>query len=193
MKKITVIMLVALMPHLLFAQEKKTVTDFETSKKIIKKTKPIVIMQKAKVKQTLKITSHTDGQDAYGAVQILGTGEPGLRMQVSLYGFAEVTPKKGRSVWETFKMITLPTSTYSEIKKELTQKSGASIKERYFDTYKVNIDKNGKWYIPVFQSFGSVDWVRSLFIPFAWVVIATAEDPNYREGNYVNIRLGCKL
>ena len=156
-----------------------------------KNKKPLVHSAVVKVKPTLQITSHSDGQNIGIMTQILGTGEPGLQIKVGLYAFSEVTPKK-QSPWETFKMITLPTSTYSEVKKILTQKTGTTIKERTLKTYDVTIDENGKWYIPPFASFGDPNWVRQAFIPFAWVVVATVENPNYKEGNYVNIRLGVK-
>ena len=156
------------------------------------KEKPADPPTAEKTRQTLQITSHTDGQNIGITTQILGIGEPGLQIKVSLYAFAEVTPKK-QSPWEAFKMITLPTSTYSEVKKILTQKTGSSIKERTFNTYDVTIDENGKWYIPPLASFGDPNWIGNAFIPFAWVVVATVENPNYQDGNYVNIRLGVKL
>lgn len=154
--------------------------------------KPIVVSQQMKLKKPLKITSHSDGQDAYGAIQILGTGEPGLQITVSLYAFAEVTPKKNRSAWSIFKAISNPAGTVDFFKQEMSKK-GTQVKERALTTHRVTIDKNGKWYIPVFQSFGSTDWMRNAFIPFAWLVSATATDPNYREGNTARVRLGCKL
>jgi len=150
-----------------------------------------VITAPIKIKQQLKITSHSDGQDAYGAIQILGTGEPGLKITVSLYAFAEVTPKKDRSAWSLFKAAVLPNYTYSTLKNELSSK-GTQVKEKYFNSYEVTIDQNGKWYIPQFMSFGSPDWMRNAFIPFAWLISAQSTDPNYREGNTTKIRLGCK-
>jgi hypothetical protein len=140
--------------------------------------------------QPLKITSHSDGQSAPGSVQILGTGKPGLQITVSLYAFAEVTPKKNRSPWDIFKAVTIPTSTIQMIKNEMSAK-GTAVKEKHFQTHTVTIDNNGKWYIPAFMSFGSPDWMRNAFIPFAWRVVATAKDPNYREGNYTAINLKC--
>jgi hypothetical protein len=155
--------------------------------------KPIVVVSKpVAVHQPLKITSHTDGQDAYGAIQILGTGEPGLEINVSCYAYAEVTPKQqGKSLWQAFKNLTIPTETYAAISGAFKKQKGTEVKEKNLNTYTVTIDKNGKWYIPVFQSFGSTDWMRNAFIPFAWLITATAKDPNYRAGNTTSVRLGC--
>ena len=176
-------------------QEKKIVVLPQTTPvtKPVKKAPIVIATKPIKLSTPLKITSHTDGQDAYGAIQILGTGEPGLAITVSLYAYAEVTPKKGRSLWETFKAVTIPTETYAAVKDAITKKVGTQVKEKNLHTYKVVIDKNGKWYIPVFQSFGSTDWMRNAFIPFAWLVVASATDPNYREGNMDRVRLGCKM
>jgi hypothetical protein len=159
--------------------------------KPVKKAPVMVVSAPLKLAKPLKITSHHDGQDAYGGIQILGTGEPGLAITVSLYAYAEVTPKKNNSLWQTFKNITIPTETYGAIKDAINAKMGTQVKERGFNNYKVTIDKNGKWYIPMFMSFGSTDWMRNAFIPFAWVVVATSTDPNYRQGNFDKIRLGC--
>ena len=148
----------------------------------------------AKPKRPLKITSHTDGQDAHGQIQILGTGEPGATVTIDLYAYAEVTPKK-KGTWEVFKNIVLPPGTYDAVNEALLKNTaGTQIKERFFKTYTSVIDPNGKWYIPVFPSFGSPNWMRNAFIPFAWLVSAsTIKDPNYQDGNVVRMRLGCKL
>lgn len=65
--------------------QKKIITTIKTPVTTTQK-KPIMVMssQKVTLHKPLKITSHTDGQDAYGAIQILGTGEPGLEITVSL-------------------------------------------------------------------------------------------------------------
>ncbi len=146
----------------------------------------IKIMKTASVEQPLKITSHSDGANIAGAIQILGTGKPGLKIVVRLYAFASVTPKT--SMWETFKTIVSPTTPINVITGNMAKK-GKQIKERFYNDYHVTIDANGKWYIPVFQSFGSPDWIRQAFIPFAWVVSAYSEDPNYRDGNNISIKL----
>lgn len=125
----------------------------------------------------LKITSHKDGDRAVGPIQILGTGQPGLKIQVSLYAYASVTRKK--SDWEKFHNLIITPSTLEK----------AQIKQRHYQTYHVTIDQNGKWYIPVFQHFGHTDWMKNAFIPFAWLVIAQSEDPNYRNGHSISIKL----
>jgi hypothetical protein len=171
--------------------DKKIITGIKVPVTQPAKKEPVMIKTPVKLLQPLKITSHQDGQDAYGGIQILGTGEPGLAITVSLYAYAEVTPRQGRSLWQTFKAITIPTGTYSAVKDAIIKKMGTTVKEKGFHTYKVTIDKNGKWYIPIFMSFGSTDWGRNAFIPFAWVIIATSTDTDYRAGNLDKIRLGC--
>ncbi len=156
--------------------------------------KPLVVVSKPiQLHHPLKITSHADGQDAYGNIQILGTGEPGLEIVVSSYAYAEVTPKKSNSLWQTFKNLTIPTETYAAISDAFKKQAGTQIKEKCLHTTTVTIDKNGKWYIPAFQSFGSTDWMRNAFIPFAWLITAVSKDPNYREGNITSVRLGCAM
>lgn len=128
------------------------------------------------IKAPLKITSHQDGDRALGPIQILGTGQPGLKITVSLYAYASVTEKK--SAWEDFK--------------DMLFSPGLNLpytKSKFYKTHKVTIDGNGKWYIPQFQHFGYTEWIRGAFLPFAWVVVAQSEDPNYREGNQVSIKL----
>lgn len=125
----------------------------------------------------LKITSHKDGDRALGPIQILGTGKPGLKIQVSLYAYASVTRKK--SDWEKFRNMIVTPLTLEK----------AQIKQRHYQTYTVTIDNNGKWYIPMFQHFGYTDWMKNAFLPFAWSVVAQSEDPNYRNGNQVSIKL----
>lgn len=152
------------------------------------------------VKRSLKITSHTDGQDVAGVIQIMGTGEPGKTVTVNIYAYQEVTEKKKQGLWGFFKNVVLPYGTFDIINEVILRNIPTSeVKESFYKSFTAKIDSNGKWFIPVFTSFpNDLDWINKYYkkyyvFPFAWLVSASsAYDPNYEkiEKNQANVRLG---
>lgn len=167
---------IAALPQYLLAQQVEK-SPSQTIKREIK------VVDNLKKITPIKITSHKDGQSVYGDnVQILGTGRPGLKINVKLYSWYTYTEKK--TTWEklasvAFKASTLPLP--GDLASKELFKKGVKTSNPLYQQYDVTIDNNGKWYVPAFSSLNGAFRIKTM--PFAWEITATCIDPNYRSEN----------
>jgi hypothetical protein len=160
--------------HVFAGQSKDGLVSKKPVNREIKlKDDPVFVVTGGTIKtDNIKITSHVDGDQANGLIQIKGTGKPGTVFLVSLVAWAYVTAKSGL----------------------LTGKGPEGYSRNYYKNHKVTVDKNGNWEIPAFQQHGNTEWIRQLFIVTGWTVKIgplSPKDSAFPEKSKNYIRLIC--
>lgn len=165
--------------HVFAGQSKDgLVSKKPVNREITLKDNPVFVATGGTIKtDNIKITSHVDGDQANGLIQIKGTGKPGTVFLLSLNAFASVAPKG--AIYDDLRAKGLDPKNYPR---------------KFFKNHKVTIDKNGNWEIPAFQHFGNTEWIRQLFIVTGWTVKTgplSPKDSAFPEKSKNYIRLIC--